>query len=70
MKKTFPLMLVLIFGIFAIVPFFLPHPAVQNTDDFMRNDFLRIVSAFAIVLGLGSLLKVHADKIKRRRENF
>jgi uncharacterized membrane protein len=70
MKKTFPLMLVLVFGILAIVPFFLPHPAVQNTDDFMRNDFLRIVSAFAIVLGLGSLLRVHADKIKRRRENF
>jgi uncharacterized membrane protein len=70
MKKKFPLLLVLIFGILGIIPYFLPHPVVQNTDDFLRNDFLRIISAFALTLGLVSLLKVHYDKIKRRRENY
>ena len=70
MKRTFPLALVLIFGILGIIPYFLPHPVVQNSDEFLRNEFLRILAAFALVLGLGSLLKVHIDKIKRKRENW
>lgn len=70
MKKTFPLILVFVFGMLGIIPYFLPHYHVQNTDDFLRNDFLRIISACSIVLGLGSLLKVHFDKISRHRENF
>jgi uncharacterized membrane protein YfcA len=70
MKRTFPLILVFVFGILGIIPFFVPHPVVQNADEFLRNEFLRILVAFALVLGLGSLLKVHIDKIKRKRENW
>ncbi|UCD18781.1 MAG: hypothetical protein JSU64_04970 [candidate division WOR-3 bacterium] len=70
MKRTIPLILVFVFGIFGILPFFLPHPVIQNADEFLRNEFLRILLAFALVLGLGSLLKVHTDKIRRRRENW
>lgn len=70
MKRTFPLILVLIFGILGIIPFIIPHPIVQNLDESIRNDILKILVAFALVLGLGSLLKVHMDKIKRKRENW
>ncbi|HEC79334.1 MAG TPA: hypothetical protein ENI34_09410 [candidate division WOR-3 bacterium] len=70
MKRKFPLFLVFIFGILGIIPFLIPHPVVQNTDDFLRNNLLRILAAFALVLGLGSLLKVHMDKIKRKRQNW
>jgi len=70
MKRTFPLILVFIFGILGIIPFLVPHPVVQNGDEFLRNEFLRILAAFALVLGLGSLLKVHIDKIKKKRENW
>lgn len=70
MKRTFPLLLVLVFGILGIIPFLIPHPVVQDTDNFIRNDFLRVVSAFALALGIGSLLKVHSDRIKQRRENW
>lgn len=70
MKKTFPLILLMAFGIFGVFTFFLPHPAVQQTDEFIRNDLLRIIAAFALVLGLGSLLRVHFEKIRRRAENF
>jgi len=69
MKRTFPLILLMVFGIFGVLPFFLPHPAIQTVDSFILNDLLRIVSAFALVLGLGSLLRVHLDKIKHHREN-
>lgn len=70
MKRTVPLILVFVFGILGIIPFLIPHPIVQNTDEFVRSDFLKILYAFALVLGLGSLLKVHFDKIKRKRGNW
>ncbi|MEO0161456.1 MAG: hypothetical protein ABIL39_06110 [candidate division WOR-3 bacterium] len=70
MTRTLPLILVFIFGILGIIPFVVPHPVVQNSDEFLRNDLLRILAAFALVLGLGSLLRVHFDKIQHRRENW
>jgi hypothetical protein len=70
MKRTFPLILVFIFGILGIIPFIVPHPAVQGTDESIRNDLMRIIIAFALVLGLGSLLKVHFEKIKRKSANW
>jgi hypothetical protein len=70
MKRKFPLLLVFVFGILGIIPYYVPHVTYQSFDNAMRNDFLRILSAFAIILGLVSLLRVHQDKIKRRRENW
>lgn len=70
MKKKIPLFLVFVFGILGIIPILIPHPIVQNSDEFIRNDILRILAAFALVLALGSLLKVHADKIKRKKVNW
>jgi hypothetical protein len=70
MKRTIPLVLVTIFGIFGIIPFIVPHPIVQNTDSFLRNELLKILMAFALILGLGSLLRVHMDKIGRKRKNW
>ena len=70
MKKTIPLILVFIFGVLGIVTFIIPHPSFTNFDDFIRNDMLRVLSAFALVLALGSLLRVHVDKIRRKRLNW
>jgi len=70
MKKRIPLLLVLIFGIAGIIPYYSQYPLVQNVQSFIRNDMIRIIAAFALVLGLGSLLKVHFDKIRRHRENW
>ena len=70
MKRRFPLMLVFVFGILGIIPFIIPHPLVQNTDEFLRNNLLKILAAFALILGLGSLLRVHIDKIRRKGQNW
>ncbi len=70
MKRNFPLLLVLVFGILGIIPFIMPHPYVQNTDEFLRNNLLKILAAFALILGLGSLLRVHYDKIRRKGQNW
>ncbi len=70
MKRTFPLILVFIFGIFGIIPFIVPHPIIQTSDEVLRNNLLKILAAFALVLGLGSLIRVHIDKIRRKRQNW
>ncbi len=70
MKRRIPLLLVLIFGIVGIIPYYSQHPVIQNTESFIRTDLIRIIAAFALVLGLGSLLKVHLDKIQRHQKNW
>lgn len=70
MKTRLPLFLVLVLGIVGIIPYYSQHPIIQGGEDFIRNDVIRIVAAFALILGLGSLLKVHFDKIRRGRVNW
>ncbi len=63
-------MIVLILGIFAAVAFVIPHPIVQNVDTTMRNDVVRIITAFSLVLGVGSIIRHHWVKIKRKAEHW
>ncbi|UCG30328.1 MAG: hypothetical protein JSV53_00185 [candidate division WOR-3 bacterium] len=70
MKKTIPLTLIFIAGLLGVISFVIPHPSYQVYDEWIRNDLLRVLSAFAVVLALGSLLRVHFDKIRRKRKNW
>lgn len=70
MKKTIPLVLIFVAGLLGIISFVIPHPSYQVYDEWIRNSLLRVLSAFAMVLALGSLLRVHFDKIRRRRRNW
>lgn len=49
-----------------IVVFFVPH-AVGTKGYELLLEWARIIGAFALVLGLGSLFRTHWDKIRRRR---
>lgn len=70
MKRTLPLAIVLVTGLLGVVPFFSPHPIVQLTDDIIRNKLLRIISMFAMILGLGSLIRHNIEKIRKRKEHW
>jgi len=70
MKKRIPLILIFVAGLLGVISFVIPHPSYQVYDEWMRNDLLRVLSAFAVVLALGSLLRVHFDKIRRKRRNW
>ncbi len=70
MKVRLPLFLVLITGIFGALPFLIPHTIIQIADNEFRNSVLRIIAAFSLVLGVGSIIRHHMDKIKRKRENW
>jgi hypothetical protein len=57
-------------GIFAAAAFIIPHPVVRSIDEVFRNDVLRIITAFSLVLGVGSILRHHFMKIKRKAEHW
>lgn len=70
MKRTLPLILVAVFGVFGIVTFFMPHRAMARYDGLFRDNTLRIMVAFGLVLGLSSLIRHHLEKIRRRAEHW
>ena len=70
MQKRLPLTLVFLTGIFGAVAFFIPHHSVQAADEAMRNDVMRIIAAFSLVLGVGSILQHHSNKIQHKASNW
>jgi hypothetical protein len=68
MKRKLPLIIVLVTGIFGVLTYIIPHPIIQDTDAVFRNDILRVIGAFSIVLGIGSILRHHFLKIRRKAE--
>lgn len=67
MKKTIPLMIVILGGIIFVMYAFSPHKIIQ--DDFYNKFYLPWVYAsvpFAALLGVISLTMMHNSKIKRR----
>jgi hypothetical protein len=69
MQRQIPLILCLILGIFMIVQFFVPHPISQAAYEVVLR-WVRIISIFALVLGVGSLVIYHSHKIKRRASGW
>jgi hypothetical protein len=69
MKRSIPLAICLIMGITMMVQFFVPHPASVAFYD-LTTKWIRIVGAFALVLGTGSLVMYHLDKLRRRRTGW
>jgi len=64
-----PLIIGFVAGLFMIVQFFVPH-AVGTQGYELLLDWARIISAFALVLGIGSLFRTHWEKIHRMRSGY
>ena len=69
MKRNIPLAICLIMGVAMMAQFFIPHPVSVGFYD-LTTKWVRIVGAFALVLGTGSLVMYHIDKIQRRRTGW
>ena len=70
MRRRLPLVLVLLFGAVGVLSYFLPHRVVQDYDSLFRNNTLRIITVFSLILGLSSLLRHHVTRITHRRQNY
>ncbi len=69
MRMRVPLLLGFLTGMFVLVQFFIPHKRMAEALQMLIN-WGMIVGTFALVLGLGSLLRTHLDKIRRRRPAY
>ena len=69
MKRSIPLAICLIMGVVMMVQFFIPHPLSVGFYD-LTTKWIRIMSAFALVLGTGSLVMYHVDRLQRRRQGW
>ncbi|MCX7786043.1 MAG: hypothetical protein N2201_07500, partial [candidate division WOR-3 bacterium] len=69
MQRTIPLVLCLIFGIFMMLQFFIPHPISVSAYEIVLK-WVRLISVFALVLGVGSLVIRHSHKISRKSSGW
>lgn len=69
MQRTIPLMFCLVAGVAMIIQFFIPHPistAIYSTS----TNWVRLISAFTLVLGTGSLIIHHTIRLQRRQKGW
>jgi len=69
LKLQVPLLITFLAGVFMAVQFFVPHEVGVTVYTELLN-WGRIVAAFALVLGIQSLLRTHVEKIRRRRRDW
>jgi len=69
MQRSLPLALCFIMGILMIIQFFSPHPISQQFFDTIIK-WIRIISAFALVLGVRSISLRHIETVRRKRSGF
>ncbi len=69
MRLQIPLVITFLAGLFMAVQWFVPHELGVTVYNELLN-WGRIVAAFALVLGIQSLLRTHVEKIRRQREDW
>jgi hypothetical protein len=69
MKKEIPLAIVFVSGLFMAIQFFIPHAKSEFIYEFVM-EWAIIIGIFALALGIWSLVRVSAVKIRRQAENW
>ena len=68
-KRTLPLLIAFVLGLTFTAQYYIPHPVSEAllTEASIWN---QIIAGFAIILGVGSLLRVHYLRIARREAGW
>jgi hypothetical protein len=69
MKRQIPLIITFSVGALLVLAMFIPHDPFAAANDELSVWF-DIIASFAFILGGGNLLRIHGDKIYRRRRDW
>ena len=69
MKRQLPLLVAFLSGLFLFIQYFVPHRVSIVIGD-RALEWLMIVSTFALLLGVVSLVRLHVMKIQRRHKDW
>lgn len=69
MKRTVPIFITIIVGWILIVADFIPHRPFGNLGDSFSLYF-DIIAVFAFILGGGNLIRVHLNKISKKKQDW
>ena len=69
MKKNLPLLLVLFAGLIVILSEFIPHRPFSSINKTLEQ-WIMIISGFAMLLGQVSLIRVNSTKIKNKVKDW
>jgi hypothetical protein len=69
MRREIPLLITAVAGIVFVIQYFIPHFPFGNLVDWFA-DWFSIVGACAIILGSLNLLKVSAEKVMAKKEDW
>jgi hypothetical protein len=69
MKRKIPLIICLIIGLLMVCQFFVPHPVSIQFNSII-NKWVVVLSAFALILGIGNLTSHHITTIGRKESGW
>ncbi len=69
MKREVPLLISMVTGIFVLIGFFVPHPAIRTTYDDIQQ-WVIIVVAFTYVLGVANILRINWTHVSRKEKDW
>jgi hypothetical protein len=68
-KRQFPLFIAFVMGVVFIFQYYIPHPYSEGMLTEI-SEWLRIITGFAIILGIASLSHLHYKKIQRKEPGW
>jgi hypothetical protein len=69
MKREIPRLISMAAGIFVLIGFFVPHPAIRTTYDDIQQ-WVIIVVAFTYVLGMANIMRINLKQIGTRSKDW
>lgn len=69
MKRQVPLVITFLAGLAMILGYFIPRDPFGSLQQ-MLNTWYMVVAAFAMILGVGNLIKLHTAKIRKKASGF
>jgi hypothetical protein len=69
MRRTIPLVITFIIGLYPIFAFFVPHARIADANDWL-DEALVIVAAFALPLGTVNVVMTNVSKLKKQNTGW